>query len=273
MRNLGCGLVIAIAAACGGGDDGPGGGGSDGGTCACDFGERCVQNVCTPVRYLALNVSETTTTNGVGAAATGCFYRVAATDPLVISETEDGLCTITVLQQGTTQSITEARDGGQLRIEGTSAGTLSLAPTPSTAGCYSSMTAAADLFADGATIRFVGTGGVDLPAFSEEVEAPSTIQFTAGTPVAGQPHALTWSGAPAGRVNYSLISIGVQPTTYVFCQLPDTGSFTLPASTTSRLPAGATFYQGMGRYNRVHLEPAGTDAVIDLTVTTYDTVP
>lgn len=270
VRNVVPGFLIVIAAACGGGDDGGGGGGE----CACEIGERCVDNVCTDVRYLFVGATESISTGGTFPAASGCFFKVAATDPLVVSQTEDGPCTITVLSQGTTQPTYEPRDGGQLRIEGTAQGTITLMPSAGAPGCYGVTPAPADLFSTGTRLRFVGTGGVDLPAFSAEVEAPSQIDFTAAMmPVPGQPHALTWTGAPGERTTYSLIASGSQQSTFVYCRLPDTGSFTVPASVTSRLPAGATYGQIMGRTNREHLEPEGIAEVIDVSVTTYDSVP
>jgi len=266
VRNLGGAFVIAIAAACGG-DDGGGGG-----ACPCDFGQRCVENVCTLAPQLLVDVNESSVTSGANASAFGCFYAAPTTDPHLVSVTEDGPCTIRVYQQGPS-ALTEVRDIGELQVEGTVAGTLPLAPTPPpTAGCYAAMSTA-DLFAEGARIRFVGTGGVDVPAFSEEIEAPSAIELTAGTPVPGQPHALTWTGAPATRLRYSLSNTTAAGITFVSCQLPDTGSFTLPASTTSRLSSDAPFYQSISRNNSVHLEPPGVDAVINLTVTTFDTAP
>ncbi|HVK87603.1 MAG TPA: hypothetical protein VM513_25975 [Kofleriaceae bacterium] len=264
MRTLGCVLVIAIASACGG-DDGGGGG-----ACPCDFGQRCVENVCTLAPQLLVDVNESSGT-AAGASAFGCFYAAPTTDARLVSLTEDGPCTITVYQQAPS-AVTEVRDLGQLQVEGTLAGTLPLAPTPTPAGCYSTMSTG-DLFAEGAQIRFVGTGGSDLPAFSEEIEAPSTIELTAATPVPGQPHALTWTGAPATHLRYHLSNTTAQGITFVSCQLPDTGAFTLPASTTSWLSSDAPFYQSISRYNHVHLEPPGVDAVINLTVTTFDVGP
>ncbi|MBP6845121.1 MAG: hypothetical protein KA201_15320 [Kofleriaceae bacterium] len=134
----------------------------------------------------------------------------------------------------------------------------------------------ADLFADAATIAVSASGGA-VPGFSATLTGVTPLVSpyagaSAGV-VPGQPHALTWDAASDGarirfQLNWANICHAGAEWYVLVCEVPDTGSFTIPAAATMALPAAGFGPCGGGLARVRHAALPGR--AIDVTVASAD---
>ena len=239
--------------------------------CGCSTFERCVEGMCMPSPTLAFEVADRQQYSSLSVQA--CFRPVPPTTPQpnIITETTDGPCHIKIEGPGTPPVKNfQPGDAGELSVDLPGLGMFTLTPLLDIDGCWWIESSPEGSFQPGSRVTFMATGGADVPAFSQQLEPPAPVDFTAATPTPGQPHALTWTAAPATSLTYQIIVSQVQQTTWVTCTLVDNGAYTLPASVTSYLPNGGIATQAMWRRRDVHLEPAGTRLPVDLRLEAID---
>lgn len=133
-----------------------------------------------------------------------------------------------------------------------------------------------DLFADAATIAVTASGG-SVAGFSATLTGVTPLVSpyagaSAGV-VPGQPHPLTWDAASDGArirflLNWANICHAGAEWYVLVCEVPDTGSFTIPAAATMALPA-AGFGPCGGGLARVR-HAAVPDRAVDVTVASAD---
>ena len=135
----------------------------------------------------------------------------------------EGLSAGTIKITGTVQPITlvESRSAGGVKYKHS-------APVPNPS------------FADGVPITVEVSGGADVPAFTASVNAPPTLAgYTPPTSLSRTGFTVTWTANAGteimimvGALNRRRLTEGV----LVMCRVPDTGAFTVPASTFALIP-------------------------------------
>lgn len=132
-----------------------------------------------------------------------------------------GLSAGTITITGTTQPMTLHPDGSSGHVHYEHASDL---PEPP--------------FSEGATLT-IAASGADVPAFTASVTAPAELRGVAGpATVSRAGTTVTWrAGAgPAIRIVLAAIASDTHKGLVVMCRVPDTGSFTIPASTFALIP-------------------------------------
>jgi hypothetical protein len=179
-------------------------------------------------------------------------------------------------------------DAGTITVGGVAGAPLTFSPQAGGAGTtYTGPGIGSDVFSDGAMITAQAAGGPHMGAFSLQVQAPQSLNITeprqqfGQTLDAGDALSVRWN---AGGAESLLITVlpadGLEFTpsagSWVFCGVPDTGSFDIPAGTLNRIADGAgPFGQGalvtLTR-TRVATTQVGTDQAV-LTASTTQAVP
>lgn len=133
-----------------------------------------------------------------------------------------GLSAGTINISGTTSPITlaEQRDAGGVRYRRT-------VPVPNPS------------YVDGAQITVQASGGLDVPAFTSTITAPQelagysppkSLSRTAG-------YTATWTAVAGSEIRIVLAAVNARrESLIVACRVPDTGAFTVPASTMKLIP-------------------------------------
>jgi hypothetical protein len=179
-------------------------------------------------------------------------------------------------------------DAGTITVGGVAGAPLTFSPQASGAGTtYAGPGIGSDIFSEGAMITAQAAGGPHMGAFSLSVQAPQGLNITeprqqfGQTLDAGDALSVRWN---AGGAESLLITVlpadGLEFTpsagSWVFCGVPDTGSFDIPAGTLNQIANGAgPFGQGalvtLTR-TRVATTQVGTDQAV-LTASTTQAVP
>lgn len=94
-------------------------------------------------------------------------------------------------------------------------------------------------YEDGAIITVEGSGGADVPAFTAAVTAPAALSgYVPPTSLSRRGFTATWDAGAGPEIRIVLVAI--QPRTRdaraVICRVPDTGTFSVPASVFRRIP-------------------------------------
>lgn len=164
---------------------------------------------------------------------------------------------------------------GTLTVRGTSAGVAELAQGP--LGSYE-LHAQSSLLDGPTRVDIAASGSDEFPAFEIGLEAPPGHLTPDGSSQPGWPAlrsgedlALTWGpGDPDSRVRLSLIDDS--GAAWLYCDVADTGSLTVPGSLIGEFLAAADFSEPNGgglsvveRYRRTTLDVGG-DHRIELTI-------
>ena len=213
--------------------------------------------------------------------------QVAVTEPGTLPN-QPG-CSVVHVDPNGAQPTAVSYDAGPIVVSGVQGAPLTFQPSPSGGGYTYQLNGGVpeDLFCDGATLSAHGSGGSQFGAFDVQVVAPQGLsisapnqgfgeQAPAGDPLdirwnAGQSESLLITIAPAEGLDFT-----PQAGNWVFCGVPDTGSFTVPAGTLVPLAqdAGILGQQALVilTRTRVSLGQAGADQVF-ITASTTQGVP
>ena len=94
-------------------------------------------------------------------------------------------------------------------------------------------------FVDGSTIKVAAAGGTDVPAFTATVNAPPELTgYVPPTSLVRRGYTATWTANPGTEVMIVIGAVNrrMRGGVLVMCRAPDTGSFTVPASTFAMIP-------------------------------------
>ena len=185
-----------------------------------------------PQRAGRITVARAINSRGAGSSADAIF---AASPVLGTVTGSDGPCTAHF------QASRAGLSAGSIRITGT-VDRIWLAESPTDRGVsYRNIERVHDpAFFDGAAITVQASGGSDVPAFTGTVMAPATLaSYTPPTSLSRAGYTATWA---AGSGPEMMIEIGAldrdrHDAILVDCRVPDTGTFTVPASTFQLIPS------------------------------------
>lgn len=227
MKQLAGVLVAAVIAACGGGDDAdspdaPPADDPDAALDAAPIERDGIVIVSEQIQgdgsttNVQVTMSEGALFGGANATAGDCAFYPQADDTGVSA----GVITVT----GTTAPIT-ATPGGAPPAVSYDAGEL-----PD------------DLFEDGATLT-ITAAGADVPAFTGSVVAPAALAGVAlPTEVSrAAPPTITWTAGAADEMWIWMLGLGGggHPR-LLWCRVPDSGSYAVPADAVALLPTAVT---------------------------------
>lgn len=237
----------------------------------CGFGERAELGGCVAADHFHLNLDERlqmvddSGRRGIGANA--CAFRAFALEPTV----EEGGCNAYVFEGEFAQDSFEGSAGGV--IVGLPEPIL-MAPDEDGEGCYSSdlFPSRGDLFVAGETIPISALGGNEFPSFDVELLAPETLAADMPSSLTrGQALELQWIEGEADVIVGLLATYDevADLSTNIACMFNDAeGSAEIPAAAVELLQAGvdeADLY--LFRQNWEHLEPGGSNVVVDVVAT------
>ena len=180
-------------------------------------------------------------------------------------------------------------DAGAITVSGLNGGNLVFQPSAGPNGTTYGLPGAvpSDLFADGAMLTAQSAGGPHLGAFSIQVAAPQAVNITEPRQQLGETHdagdalSVRWN---AGGAESLLITVlpadfpdyNPQRGTWVFCGVPDTGSFEIPAGTLTHVADNADFLGQPALVTitrtRVTVAAVGADQAL-ITASTTQAVP
>lgn len=194
-----------------------------------------------------LGLIEVTQGTGNGSAASSADAAFGPTTVFGPVVGTDGPCTVYGLTQNPASF-----SAGAITITGT-ASTITLNPSGAAPNVSYSPAAAVPkpAFTAGATLTFTAAGGPDVGAFTATVTAPATLAgYTPPTTISRAGYTATWTAGTATTM--WVIMAAFDPSSGsgngVICRVPDTGSFTVPASTFAMVPSTATGgFVGVGR--------------------------
>lgn len=212
---------------------------------------------------------------------------VAVTEPIELPNVP-GCSVVQVNPNAPAPAPATGYDAGAITVDGVAGAPLTFSPQASGAGTtYTGPAVGSDVFSDGAVITAQAAGGPHMGAFSLQVEAPQSLNITeprqqfGQTLDAGDALSVRWN---AGGAESLLITVlptdGLEFTpsagSWVFCGVPDTGSFEIPARTLNPVAEGAgPFGQGalvtLTR-TRVATTQIGSDQAV-LSASTTQAVP
>jgi hypothetical protein len=197
-----------------------------------------------------------------------CFSAAGSERPPVEPTASDGPCSVEVYSglgavagPGFPQ-----RDAGRIFIRGATPALITLSPA---SGCYRHDAPPGGIsFSAGDILEASGEGGADYPAFSARVAVPAEVVIESDAMAPGKPLPLRWRGGdPRRSIAITVHANDANTWAYLHCEVPDSGSYTVPASLMQYFPATAVRSDvNMTRRRTAHLEPDGIDAVINLTV-------
>jgi hypothetical protein len=118
---------------------------------------------------------------------------------------------------------------------------FTLMPTSLLTPCYDSSLDGGSLpiFTDGASLTISAPGDTAFPAFSLMLTPPEHVDLQVGAVTRGQPLDVKWNAGSGDDLFIYLATFDAMNDRYILCTVPDTGSYTLSASLTSQLLAGA----------------------------------
>lgn len=143
-------------------------------------------------------------------------------------------------------------DAGAITVTGANANLVFQPSAGANGVTYTAGGVPQDIFNDGAMLTAQAAGGPHLGAFSVQVQAPQSVNITeprqqiGSTIDANGSVSVRWN---AGNAESLLITViptdfpdyNPQAGTWVFCGVPDNGSFDIPAGTLGPVAAGADF--------------------------------
>ncbi|MBJ95829.1 MAG: hypothetical protein CMP23_15310 [Rickettsiales bacterium] len=238
--------------------------------CPCGFGQICVAGFCQFVTTFAVGLLEAANSGDAEIpSAMACFWNPAYIGSVVVNEDN---CQVRVLP---TQEPPEAlleQHGGTVTVSGGQTDPLAFTHSgPS--GCMASNTTAGvtDLFEQGDVLEFVGSGGVNLPAFSVTLVAPGPIQGSPGSVTPGNPVTVAWNGSGADFVEVTLATED-SDSGYAYaasCRFSDSGAASFPAEITAFLPEQHQGFEvAIARSEVEHLEYPDLGLVIEVVAQT-----
>jgi hypothetical protein len=252
--------------------------------CACQWGERCINGACQPVKtlsiYLGVNTSDPATgTHLVSGQAFGYSYHYigGSTAPSGTQLATDGPCVATqyIVSNTTSQAAWMVDDGaaGNIIITGGNPAQIVLSPTISAAGLpiyqdASLPTTQGSIFVPGGRFTISSTGGSDFPAFTAQLDQPPELGVAMNSVTRGSPLTVSWTGGSSVPVSISLVVFAAdnQSETTIQCiNVPDTGAYTVSAKLTQMLPSGSSAWLSVYHSVTQHLEPMGKAVAIELT--------
>jgi hypothetical protein len=135
---------------------------------------------------------------------------------------------------------TTGRSAGAITITGTVV-PIALQEAHADQGVRYERTGAASgrAFAGGATLAVAAAGGADVPAFSASLSAPGElVGYVPPKALSRAGYTATWAAGSGGEIMIMISAADPQTRDgrFVRCQVPDTGSFTVPASTLAMIP-------------------------------------
>lgn len=128
-------------------------------------------------------------------------------------------------------------DLGPLSVSGASFGAVALAPSTSAAyPCEGLDATPLEALVPGEVMTFSAAGSAVFPALSHAAPVPEAVTILTSGYGLGAPLELAWTGSSGGFVRVIFMTFSDDPTSpFISCRLPDTGSFTVPASLTAEL--------------------------------------
>lgn len=180
-------------------------------------------------------------------------------------------------------------DAGAITVSGLSGANLVFQPAPGANGTVYSLPGGVptDLFNDGANLTAQAAGGPHMGGFSVSVTAPQSVNITSPqqqigeSQNAGDALSVRWNGAGAESLLITVLpanfpDFNPQAGTWVFCGVPDTGSFDIPAGTLSAVAENADLFGQPALVTitrtKVGLATVGADQVA-ITASTTAAVP
>lgn len=255
--------------------------GSTGANPTCPFSERWDGAGCAPSKEASISITEydyRLSDAGIDdrfvSSASALTFRYADAGPVATYVPGSGGCTTSVTwlaDAGSASGVWAdaepfAGDWGQLSISGTALGTITLDVDAGT-GFRTSSAGGQVLLTGGEHLTFTATGGADFPALSTSVQAPQRLVVGSAPLVRGQPYTVSWTGASPSSITFWGAAFGSGGYWSFSCTVPDTGSFTLDASSTAQIPADATYgYVRIMRGTYLQLFPSAPFVVEDVGV-------
>jgi hypothetical protein len=173
----------------------------------------------------------------------------------------DGPCTSYSIQG----SPPPMRSAGTLTVTGTTTA-LTASPTGVAPSVHYQTTPAlpTDLFAPAATISLTAAGSPDFAGFSGTVTAPAALAgFTPPATMSRAGSTVTWTAGTATMMYVVVIGGDNTNVGIVFCRVPDTGSYTIAASSFALLPAGTMGSLVLGRANQTAITTTSGDVTLE----------
>lgn len=252
MRKL---VWLAVIAACGSSSPRhPDGGGLDGGSADAPAVTRSGQVTLTQGYDGTQNAGQAHATFVMGPDPTGTVIGT------------DGPCT--AYTPPATSSA--ALDAGSIAITGTLS-PVTLTASGSPPQYQPTAQVPYPVFSAGATISIAIAGGADFPAFQQTLTAPADVAgFTRPSSLSRAGYTATWTAGSGPSFAVLLVGLdGSFTPTQIICQVPDSGSFTIPASTFALLPASDTM-GGIAVTRVAHTTVTSSGASVAMSVTTMD---
>jgi hypothetical protein len=145
-------------------------------------------------------------------------------------------------------------DAGAITVSGLSSGNLVFQPSPGANGTVYSLPGgvSTDIFNDGANLTAQAAGGPHMGSFSVSVTAPQSVNISSPQQQIGQSQnagdalSVRWNGSGAESLLITVLpanfpDFNPEAGTWVFCGVPDNGSFEIPAGMLSGVAEGADF--------------------------------
>jgi hypothetical protein len=235
----------------------------DPGACPCDFGRLCVLGQCQWADTFAVGLLETETPAFI-ASGSGCFYTSTFLGGPLVALT--GPCEVSVLDPNNLPTRFYSGDAGAITVTGGALDPVGFA-APAPAECLpNNILPTSDLFSPGQNVRFLSTGGSDVPAFDETLTAPASIVGAPGGFSIGADLTVAWNAGTSDHVEVVLAASNLSDDHEwaIRCRVADVGGFTVPASLTSYLPSnndGVTLT--LSRTGSAHLEFPTSGVVVE----------
>lgn len=251
-------------------------------TCAtaCADNERCVDGACTPVDILSLSLVENIQLQGGSVVSTdnsayacGSLAMAAWTPALPPPLAVEGACKVWSYDPASIPAGPAKQPTAPGGVTITTPTGMFPLPTMGT-DCATATPKLALFTTDGVT-AFDGDGTGHFPAFHLEIATPTALQLAAPPLVRGQPLALAWQAATSEGIAIDVYTIPKKGSTttppWIRCEVPDTGSYAIPASLTALLDAESTFANVFG-WRAAHLtqEPEASPTIVTAYVSRRD---
>jgi hypothetical protein len=252
-RCAGLGALMLALVACGEAPDGANGtstttdgsAGSAGGVASCGGGcaegEACFGGACqAPQTIVVATLAEDVESSPSGTTkrlhATACSYAaVEAVQP----GGDVGSCSV-VTGDDIVNPAAWGGDVGTLALSSASLGTTMLAVgLGDDAPCADVDLPSSAALVAGETVSFSVQGSASFPAIAETIAIPEALAITTDVYTPGAALDLAWTGTSAGSIFALVGTFSDAQSSFVQCELPDTGSFTIPASLMAELDQGA----------------------------------
>ena len=214
--------------------------------------------VAAPTREARITIARGTNNGAPATGADAAFGSPSTWGKILAS---DGPCTIYRHAPEPGLSV------GTIEITGTATPiTLAEVHAPTRTTYRRSASGARTSFSGSAPLTVQAAGGSDVPAFSASVIAPETFAgYTAPRSLPLDGYTARWTPGPGPEIRIVVGALdGWTPGgTVVVCSVPDTGSFTVPASTLQWIPPGDQAVLMVGRVAETVQIVGDTRVVVD----------